>query len=139
MSRRTWGEPRDRREEPQPQTAEGRQRLWTVAVSPTIWFMHFLACYLTASVWCARAGQTAALGGVRGAVAAYTALALTGIAVTGWHGYRRYRFAAAGPLHRDTGQDRHRFLGLASLLLSVLSVVAVLFVALPALFIQSCR
>jgi hypothetical protein len=145
MAKRTWGEPRDQRREASAETggeaAEERQQLWLIAVSPSVWLAHFLACYLTAAVWCAKASDVAApLGGVRWAVAAYTALALLGIAGTGWLGYRRAHFGTGALLHhRDTAQDRHRFLGFAALLLSGLSAVAVLYVALPALFIASCQ
>ena len=133
-------EPGDQKSEPRGETSEERQRLWIIAVSPSLWLAHFLACYLTVAVWCAKVAQPSSLGSVRWAVAAYTALALPGIALTGWLGYRRYRLGAGARLrHRDTPADRQRFLGFASLLLSGLSVVAVLYVALPALFIEDCR
>jgi hypothetical protein len=43
------------------------------------------------------------------------------------------------PHDADTIQDRRRFLAYATLLLSGLSFVATLFVALPAVFFASCR
>ena len=44
---------------------------------PTIWAAHFLLCYVTAAIWCAKvAGPDGSLGGVRVAIAVYTVLAL---------------------------------------------------------------
>lgn len=122
-------------------TRESNQTLWLLAASPTIWAVHFLACYITAAVWCAKTPDpTAPLDAVRWAVAAYTAVALAGIAFTGWRGWKRHRYGTATTPHDfDTPGDRHRFLGFATLLLSGLSFVAVVWVALVPLFVETCR
>jgi hypothetical protein len=55
-------------------------------------------------------------------------------------GYVRQREGAAlTPNDDDTPEDRHRFLGLATLLLAGLSVVAVVFTAIASFFFESCR
>ncbi len=120
---------------------ERRESLWILTVSPAIWAAHFLLCYLTAAVWCAKlAGRDASLGGVRWAVAVYTVIALAGILVTAWKGYLRHEHGTAAVPHDfDTPADRHRFLCFATLLLSGLSAVAVVYAALAAVFIGSCR
>lgn len=119
---------------------ERRESLWWLTASPVLWALHFLACYLTAAIWCAKAGRAAELGWVRGAVAAYTAAALAGIGWTLLQGLRRHRHGAATVPHDfDTPGDRHRFLGFATLLLSGLSAVAVIYAALVAIFIGTCR
>ncbi len=122
-------------------TYEGNQSLWLLIASPTIWAAHFLASYLTAAIWCAKyAGPDRSLGNVRIAIAVYTVMALIGIGYAGFVGYRRNRFQHKTlPLGGDTPEDRHRFLGFASLLLSGMSAVATLFVALAALFIEKCH
>lgn len=120
-------------------SSEARQHLWLIAISPTVWAVHFLACYITAAIWCAKAGRASELGGVRTAIAAYTALALAAILYTGWVGLRRHRFGTATVPHDfDTADDRHRFLGFATVLLSGLSAVGVVYTALPALFFEMC-
>ena len=121
--------------------SERNERLRRIAVAPTIWFVHFLLCYGTVSVWCAKlAGRTGGLGGARTAVAIYTVLALAGIAIVGWQGLRRHQFGMGDlPHDADTPEDRHRALGFATLLLSALSAVATIYVALAAAFIGSCR
>lgn len=120
---------------------EKNESLWILTVSPTLWAAHFLLSYLTAAVWCAKvAGRDGSLGTVRVAIAVYTVLALLGIGITGWIGYRRHSFGEGETPHDyDTPEDRHRFLGFATLLLSALSAVATLYVALAALFLGTCR
>lgn len=122
---------------------EREESLWALTVAPTIWALHFLLSYGSASVWCAKAGQaSASLAGIRGAIVVFTAVALVGIAVSGVAGYRRH---GRGHGLETTGHDfdspegRHRFLGFATLLLAGLSAVATLFTALPAVFIETCR
>jgi hypothetical protein len=120
---------------------EKKETLWLLTLSPVVWALHFLLCYVTAAIWCARVVERGdPLGGVRWAIAGYTVLALAGIAVTGWRGWLRHRHGTAAVPHDfDSPADRHRFLGFATLLLSGLSAVAVLYVALAVVFIGSCR
>lgn len=120
---------------------EKKESLWILVISPTIWAAHFLLCYLTAALWCAKiAGRNGSLDEVRKAIIIYTVLALIGIGFTGWIAFRRHRTGTANvPDDFDTPEDRHRFLGFATLLLSALSAVATLYVALVAIFIEACR
>jgi hypothetical protein len=121
-------------------TAERRQSLWLLAASPTIWAVHFLASYLTGALWCAKVVERAGpLGSVPFAIGGYTAIALAGIGIVARIAFVRHRFGTGElPHDDDTPQDRHRFLGFAGLLLSGLSAVAVVYVALAALFFRSC-
>ena len=119
-----------------------RATLWLMVAPPTLWAVHFLACYLTVAVWCARvAGRTGALGSARTAVWVYTVVALAGIVFFGWTGLRRHRLKPleAAPHDEDTAGDRERFMGLAMLMLATLSGAATIYVALAAAFIGSCR
>lgn len=120
---------------------EEKESLWLLTVSPAIWAAHFLLCYLTAAIWCAKLdGVQTTLGLVRAAIAFYTTLALVGIALNGWAGWRRHRHGSETTPHDfDSSEDRHRFLGFATLLLSALSATATLFVAMVALFFEDCR
>ena len=122
------------------ETAEKNQSLWLLTASPVIWAAHFMLSYATASVWCAKvAGPGGSLGGVRVAIAVYTFVALAGIGIIGWVGYRRHSYGdAALPHDDDTPEDRHRFLGFATLLLSALSAVAVVYAALVVVFFRDC-
>jgi hypothetical protein len=120
---------------------EANESLWRLTVSPAIWAAHFLLSYLTAAIWCAKfVGPDSQAGVVRVAIAIYTVVALVGIGLNGWGGWRRHRFASGGTSHDfDTPEDRHRFLGFATLLLAALSAVSTIFVALVAIFFEDCR
>ncbi len=115
--------------------------LWLLTIAPTIWAAHLLLSYITAAIWCAKfAGMDASLGGVRTAIAWYTTVALVGIALVGWEGFRRHIYGTETTTHDlDSPEDRHRFLGFATLLLSGLSAVAVLYAALAAMLFDTCR
>ena len=123
------------------ETHEKNQSLWLLAAAPAIWTAHFLLSYITASIWCAKfVGPEGSLWHARVAIAVYTAVALAGIGLTGWSGYRRHGHRSeAVPHDFDTPEARHRFLGFATLLLAALSAVATVYVALAAVFIRSCH
>ena len=123
--------------------------LWLLTIAPTIWAAHLLICYITAAIWCAKfVGPGGTLGGVRRAITWYTAAALIGIALMGWEGFRRHRYPSTGlgaggteaTTHDlDSAEDRHRFVGFATLLLAGLSAVGVLYAALAATYFDTCR
>ena len=122
------------------ETHERNQSLWLLTISPVIWAVHFLASYITAAIWCAKFSEDGSFRTVRMAIAIYTLVALLGIALTAWVGYQRHVFGRATVPHDfDTPEDRHRFLGFATLLLSGLSAVAVIYVAMVAIFIRTCH
>ena len=118
-----------------------RYSLWLLTIGPAIWALHLLLSYVTAAVWCAKfvpAGGP--LAGVQTAIVWYTALALIGIGVVGWQGLRRHRHGTEATTHDlDTREDRHRFIGFATLLLSGLSAVGVIYAALAARYFDTCR
>ncbi len=122
------------------ETAEKRQSLWLLTASPVLWAAHFLLSYITASIWCAKvAHPNSSFASVRMAIVAYTVVALAGIAIIGWIGYRKHSYGAASlPHDDDTPEDRHRFLGFSTLLLSGLSAVAVIYAALVVVFFRNC-
>ena len=118
-----------------------RGSLWLLTLAPAIWAAHLLLSYITGAVWCAKfAGPAGTLGGVRTTVVWYTSAALAAIIVVGIEGFRRHRFGTeATPHDLDSAEDRHRFLGFATLLLAGLSAVAVLYAAMPVVFFETCR
>lgn len=118
---------------------ESAESLWPLVFGPSIWMLHFLLSYVTAAIWCAKSGGS--LDMPRVAITIYTLLALAGIVLAARSGWRRYRsgVAATAPHDRDGAAGRRGFLGFTALLLCGLSFVATLYVALPILFIGSCR
>jgi hypothetical protein len=119
---------------------EEKESLWLLTISPIIWAAHLLLCYGTGAIWCAKiVGLGGSLATARIAIFLYTLAALLAIGVVGWIGYRRHRLGRADlPHDDDTPEDRHRFLGFATFLLSALSAVAVLYAGLVAVFIRNC-
>jgi len=109
---------------PMTRVAEPRHSLWLLAASPAIWAAHFLL-----SLWT-----------VRVAILVYTVAALAAIVGIGYVGFASHRLGSASlPHDDDTPQDRRRFLGFATFLLSGLSAVAVIYAALVAVYIETCQ
>jgi hypothetical protein len=127
--------------EPKNQPHKHEESLWWLAVPPLIWVGHFLACYVTAAVWCEKmVPPEGELGVVRWVGVGYTGAALVALSVMGGRYWRRHRFeGGTAPHDEDDTRDRYRFLGFAGLLLSALCAIAITFAALPFLFITSCH
>jgi hypothetical protein len=127
----------------------GHYSLWLLTIAPAIWGLHLLLCYITAAIWCAKfVAPDGTLDSIQSAIGWYTGLALVGIAVMAWEGYRRHRHPSTSlgtsgtetTTHDlDSAEDRHRFLGFATLLLSGLSAVGVIYAALAAAHFETCR
>jgi hypothetical protein len=119
--------------------AESNASLGILAASPVLWSFHFLACYAFAAAWCGRLGD-GSMSTVRLTMAILTVVALAGIAAVGAVGVSWHRAASGPPPHdADTPEDRRGFMGMATLLLSGLSGVGVIYSALAAVFIGTCE
>ena len=116
------------------------ESLWTLFTAPVIWALHFLACYIAVAVYCAKPGAASfSFEALRLGLGAVTLAALGGILLSSYLAWRQWGFGSGDPPHDDpTRRDRLLFQGFATLLLSGLSFVAVIYVALPALFILEC-
>lgn len=116
------------------------ETLWTLFTAPVVWAAHFLACYVAAALYCAREDVLPfGFGAVRSGIALFTLAALSMIILSAWLAWRQWGFGTGDPPHDDpTRHDRRLFQGFATLLLSGLSFVAVIFVALPVLFVTEC-
>jgi hypothetical protein len=119
---------------------ESRQNLWLLTVAPCIWAAHFLASYIGASIWCGKmTGWNGSIEPVRFAIIGFALVALAGIGFTGWRGWLKHSHGSQPPPHdQDTPEDRHRFLGWATVLLSALSAVATIYVTLSTFFVPGC-
>ena len=119
-----------------------RGGLWTLILAPTVWACHFLFCYIAAAIFCAKASTTGVdLGPVQIWIAIATVLALALILFSGWQAFHQWGHSETvqPPHDADTLEDRRSFFGFATLLLAGLSFVATLYVAMPALVIETCR
>lgn len=128
-------------EEVQRETGTGTD-LWRVIVSPIVWALHFLFCYVYAAVYCEKLGRDAPLGQPSLAVTSATVVALALIGFFSWHLWQvRGRSLTDHDLEyeHNTPEERHRFLSHVALMLCVLSAVAVLYVTIPMLYLSTCR
>ena len=116
------------------------ETLWTLFTGPVIWAAHFLVCYIGAALFCEKPALFGGdFHGLRIAIAVVTGLSLAVILLAAALSWRQWGFGTGDPPHDEpTRSDRLLFQGFATLLLSGLSFVAVLFTALPALFITDC-
>ncbi|MBJ3785014.1 hypothetical protein [Devosia sediminis] len=116
--------------------------LWSVIISPTIWALHFLACYVAAAIYCEKLGRDAPLGDIRTLVIVVTVLALGGIfwsSIRLWRVHDRSLTDDDFEYEHNTPEERHRFLSHVALMLCVLSAVAVIYVTIPMLYLETCR
>ncbi len=113
-----------------------------VIAAPVIWAVHFLVCYVFAAVYCEKMGRASDLGPARLGILFLTGLALVGIgAVTRdlWQVRARSLTDDDFEFEHNSPEERHRFLSHVALMLCALSAVAVLYVAIPAFYLVSCR
>lgn len=117
------------------------ESLWTLFTAPTIWAVHFLVCYVLVAVYCEKAAAADfTFAQMRLVLVLITLLALAGIALSAWLAWRQWGFGSGDPPHdAPTHEDRLLFQGFATLLLSGLSFVSVVFVAVPLFFIETCQ
>jgi hypothetical protein len=117
------------------------ETLWTLFTAPVVWALHFVACYATVAVFCAkRLPASFSFDTVRIVLFVVTLLALALIVLSAWLAWRQWGFGADDPPHDEpTRSSRTLFQGFATLLLSGLSFVAVIYAAIPLAFIAECQ
>lgn len=128
-------------QEVQRETGSGTD-LWRVIAAPVVWALHFLFCYVWVAIYCEKAGRTAPLDDPRVVVVIATVMAL---ALIGWS--TRHLWSVRGrsltdddfEFEHNVPEERHRFLSHVALMLCVLSAVAVIYVAIPVIYLDTCR
>lgn len=121
-----------------------RSALAMFVAGPVIWSVHFMVVYLLVEAGCSGSGQ-----GLRlldppvptVATLAATALAALALLVCARWSYRHWQASRHEPARRDGGlggDGPNGSLAFASFLLSLLGLVAVLFVGLPAVVLPAC-
>jgi hypothetical protein len=126
-----------------------RDSLFTLIVGPMVWATHFLVVYVTAAIACAHGFFDDEMLGIPivqmiGGAATLLALGLVldGF-VLGWRRWKGRPFDGdAAPLPPHDSADvasRRRFMAYASVLLSGISLIAIIWQSLPILFFASCR
>lgn len=115
--------------------------LITMIATPTVWALHFLFCYVLVASACAPNEDVfKSINGARIAIAVATAVSLAFCFFAGLRALREWKTAGGTPPHdQPTEHDRERQMELASVLLSALSFLAIVFTALPVLLVADCR
>jgi hypothetical protein len=116
--------------------------LWHVIFAPVVWALHFLFCYVYAAVYCEKAGRGASLEHPTTVVigATIVALVLIGISTSRiWRVRARSLTDDDFEFEHNTPEERHRFLSHVALMLCILSAIAVIYIAIPMLYLATCR
>ncbi|GGE46713.1 hypothetical protein GCM10011360_37440 [Primorskyibacter flagellatus] len=126
------------RDEDKREFAEEQASLFRITLAPLVWAIHFVVCYGLVAVTCAKEWDIVA---VRTGLLIFSACALAGIGWVGFAAWKQWNVAETGDFVNRGGraEDRHHFLGHAAFLLSVISVVGVVFVSLPLIMIGGCQ
>ena len=119
-----------------------RDSLIGMVASPLIWAAHFLICYTVVALACAfgfglEAGSE--WGVVRIILVGVSLGAVLIIAGLTFLAYRRWRQSGGSESPQDHRQERHQFMSVAGLLLSVLSGIGVVYTAIPLLVLPICH
>lgn len=116
------------------------ETLWTLFTAPIVWALHFMLCYAGAAIFCEKPHLLGNdFDNLRMAIGVVTMLALAIIVLAATLAWRQWGFGSGDPPHDNpTRRDRLLFQGYATLLLSGLSFIAVIFTGMPALFITEC-
>ena len=122
--------------------AEAASSLWTITFAPTIWAVHFVLCYAATSLICVKfSTQTEGVTLLKWGVGVLTAVALVGIGAVARSAWKQWDFLEDYDYVHDLAreEDRHEFLGHAAFLLSIVSFIGVVYVALPVYLSGSCQ
>ncbi len=115
------------------------QRLWWIVIAPLLWALHFLACYVTAAIWCEKYSSGADIRSLGWMITAYSVVSLTGILIVGTLSFWNLPPAdSLVPDEFDDPSDRSHFLHFTSLLLAVLSGIATIFTVLVFVLVGRC-
>ncbi|HEV7437610.1 MAG TPA: hypothetical protein VGO22_22520 [Pseudorhizobium sp.] len=117
------------------------ESLWTLFTAPAVWAFHFVVCYVVVAIYCEKMlVWSIDFDTIRIGLGIFTLLALAMIVLSAYLAWRQWGFGSGEPPHSQaTDRDRRRFQGFATLLLSGLSFVAVVYVAIPLAFIAGCQ
>ncbi|MDQ3963341.1 MAG: hypothetical protein M3277_05430 [Actinomycetota bacterium] len=123
-------------------TESSSRMIWVLFLAgPVIWFVHFMAVYVLAEAVCAAGdGGPRLLGLSLLALVTLvaTVLAVGAALVFAVRAYRVWRGRTDGSSDWLAGDERNGGLALAGWLLGSVFVVAILFVGLPAAFLDPC-
>ncbi|MCF6367962.1 hypothetical protein [Rhizobium halophilum] len=106
-----------------------------------LWAFHFVVCYVVVAIYCEKMlVWSIDFDLTRIGLGIFTLLALAMIVLSAYLASRQWGFGSREPPHsQTTDRDRWRFPGFATLLLSGLNFLTVVYVAIPLAFIAGCQ
>lgn len=111
--------------------------VWILIISPLTWAIHFQGTYIALAIACARAQDAYTI--TRIGTLIFTLLCLFVLLREVILGWRKHSLGTGSPPERSTALDRERFLGLSRLLISSLSILAVIYTAYTVTVFRSCE
>lgn len=109
---------------------QSRRAMVLMLAPPTLWALHFLACYAIVSLACAHgAGQDT----VRTGIALASVAGLAPIGLIAWRSLRQWQ-----AVRNQHEQDAAPFFAVVTLMLCAMSAVALAWVALPGFLLPPC-
>ena len=113
------------------------ESIWHMVAAPTVWTLHFAIIYAITAVECSKIGTPEV---ARLSILVLTVAALAVIGVIAWKAWVQWDYPDDQDYVHDkpTVEDRREFLGHAGWLLAIVSAIGVIFVGMPALFIETC-
>lgn len=127
-----------RHDEERREFREESASLFRITLGPLVWAGHFVLLYGTVALVCAKGWPT---GLLRPALIVASLVALAIIFWLGLRAFRQWGVRSTGDFSHPGAEpeDRHRFLGHAAFLLSIVSAVGVIYATLPLLLIGACQ
>ena len=112
--------------------------LWRIALAPSVWAGHFVLCYASVSLACVRG--LLPIEATRLSLIAVSVIVLVFFVWQGWRAWRQWapERGHAAALSEGKAEDRHRFLGHATFLLTLISGIATVYTTLPLLLLEGC-
>lgn len=116
--------------------------IWVLFLAgPVIWFAHFMGVYVVAEAACVRGEKDTSVFGLH--PLSWLTLVATGIAVAvsallTWRAWQRWRARRDPASDWLSGDDQNPGLALAGALLGVVFILSILFVGVPAAFLDPC-
>jgi hypothetical protein len=118
-------------------TAEDRTELWWLAAPAPVWLGHFIASYALVAMWCMTDHDNLGWAGL--GLGVLTAVAVTALVGIGLRACSRFARVPSEVPDADSDLARHRFVALATILLSSLAIVGIGFVVFAAFVVGECR
>ncbi|MDX1550588.1 MAG: hypothetical protein R3278_08605 [Lysobacter spongiicola] len=114
-------------------------RTLTGVVAPMVtWALHLVVVYSLAGIGCRQGWHLSVFGGLSTLTWVLLAVTVAALLPVAWLAANAWRDARSASAEQATAARRQRFMGRVSLVLAVLSIIAIIFTATPIFMLPSC-